>query len=390
MVRRTSAEFALLLACCRWPRSSDARRQVVERSAGVDWPRFARLAARHRVEGLAWKALVGAEVEPPQPVRTFLATAAAGIAHQNLRFAAEAIRLRRCFDQAGLPLLFVKGISLSQLVYGDIGSKSGWDIDLLVAPEKVNEAAAILVASGYTLRTPDRSRGQVDLSLWHRRAKESVWSGADGSSWVELHTALTDDPMLLPRVGMSSPRRDVQISPSQFLPTLESDELFAYLCVHGASSAWFRLKWIADLAALIASETDREILRLYRRANELGAGRAPAQALLLADALFGLPLSEGLRRELRSDRTNLLLVVIALRKLTGRTAEVELDRALLGTASIHLAQLGLLPSWRYKASALRRMLGSSVHQTRNLPQAVLGWFDPLLRMVGRPRGQSPG
>lgn len=364
MAFRPSAEFVLLLACCRWPLSTDALDQVAEWSVGVDWPRFLRLAARHRVEGLVWKALVRSKIDPPETAGAALAAAAARIGRQNLILAGESIRLRRRLEQAGLSPLFVKGISLGKLAYGDIARKSGWDIDLLIAPSALHEAAAVLIAQGYTLTTPANDRGQADLTSWHRHAKESVWCSADGTIWVELHTALTDDPLLLPAISADSRRREVEVSPGQSLPTLEGDELFAYLCVHGASSAWFRLKWIADLAALIGSEPGEEIVRLYRRAGELGAGRAPAQALLLVDRLWGLPLPDAFRHELLADHTNRALAAIALRKLTGRTGEIELDRAPLGTASIHLAQLGLLPSWRYKASVLRRMFQATLRLSR--------------------------
>ena len=46
------------------------------------------------------------------------------------------------------------------------------------------------------------------------------------------------------------------------MPTLADEPLYAYLCVHGASSAWFRLKWIADLNALLAGRTAEEIAAL--------------------------------------------------------------------------------------------------------------------------------
>ncbi|HEU0044531.1 nucleotidyltransferase family protein [Sphingomonas sp.] len=357
MPRPRSAEFALLLACCRWPLSAAACGDIKARSAEIDWPRLSRLAARHRVEGMVWKALTAASVEVPAPARAELSAAAARIAHQNLALAAESIQLLRRLEQVGLSPLFVKGISLGKLVYGDIGRKAGWDIDLLVAPSDLHQAAAVLGTRGYTLTIPSNANPE-DLTRWHQREKESVWRSADGGTWVELHTALTNNALLLPSVGTTSPRRSVEVSPGMFLPTLGRDELFAYLCVHGASSAWFRLKWIADLAGLIGDQPVEEIDRLYQRAGELGAGRAAAQALLLAAALFDLEISAELGRELRSDPMNRLLVAIALRKLAGRTGERELDRVILGTALIHVAQLGLLPGWRYKQSELRRLLVS--------------------------------
>ena len=117
-------------------------------------------------------------------------------------------------------------------------------------------------------------------------AKEWPWVGSDGIV-LDLHVRLADNPALLPVIGARSPTQDVEVSPGITLPTFQNEELFAYLCVHGASSAWFRLKWISDFAALASRFEPAELDRLYQRSQELGAGRAAGQALLLADRLFG-------------------------------------------------------------------------------------------------------
>ena len=57
--------------------------------------------------------------------------------------------------------------------------------------------------------------------------------------------------------------------------------------MHGASSLWFRLKWITDLAAILQPLSGSEIEHRYARSQELGAGRASGHALLLADTLYG-------------------------------------------------------------------------------------------------------
>ena len=272
-------EFRLVAACCRWPPSPARDSAVLAAAEGIDWALAARIAARHRVEGLVWNALRQAGAAVPEAVAERLREASARIMRQNLALTAESLRLAGLLDEAGIRHLFVKGVSLSMLVYGSIGPKMGWDIDLLVAPEAVEAAALVLEAAGYRLALPEGARGRERIGLWHRHWKESVWTTPDGRLTVELHSRLNDNPMLLPSVGPDSPSRPVEVSKGRFLATLRTDELFAYLCVHGASSAWFRLKWIADVGALIGACPPEEIERLYRRSQALGAGRAPAQAL---------------------------------------------------------------------------------------------------------------
>lgn len=173
---------------------------------------------------------------------------------------------------------------------------------------------------------------------------------------VELHTALVDNPLLLPGIGLASRIRCVEVIPGGQLPTLETDELFAYLCVHGASSGWFRLKWLADLAALISRLQPCEITRLFCRSRELGAGRAADLALLLCSRVLGTKLQSELLRSLEAQPVNRWLAAASLRLMRGRTIEAELDQVAWGTVLIHLIQVGLLPGWAFKYLELKRQL----------------------------------
>lgn len=380
---RLPREFQLVAACCRWPPSPARDSAVLAAAEGIDWALAARIAARHRVEGLVWNTLRQAGADVPEDVAGSLREASTRITRQNLVLTAESLRLAALLGEAGIRPLFVKGVSLGALAYGSIGPKMGWDIDLLVPPEAVEEAAVVLEAAGYRLSSPEGGRGRERLGLWHRHWKESVWATADGRLTVELHSRLNDNPLLLPDVGPDSPRRPVEVSRGKFLETLRTDELFAYLCVHGASSAWFRLKWIADVGALLGACTPGEIERLYRRSQELGAGRAPAQALLLCRRLFATPLPPALSAELRRDRVNRWLVAIALRKLAGRTLTAELNEKLLGTGTIHLMQFALLPGLRFKYAELRRQLVNPADRVAvPLPRA-LGFLYPLVALARR-------
>jgi hypothetical protein len=383
-------EFELVAACCRWPPSAARDEAVLAAAEGaIDWTLVARIAERHRVEGLVWNALrlSGAAIPDPQAER--LRAAAGRIAHQNLLLTAESLRLGTLLEEAGIRHLFVKGVALGTLVYGSVGPKMGWDIDLLVPPPAIEAAAAVLEAAGYRLDLPSGPRARERLGSFHQHWKESVWKSADGARTVELHTRLSDNAMLLPTVGADSPIRKVEVARGRFLPTLTADELFAYLCVHGASSAWFRLKWIADVGALLASAPPAEIERLYRRSQVLGAGRAAGQALLLSERLFGTALPPALSAELRSDRTHRWLLGIALRKLAGRTLATELHEIRFGTASIHLMQLGLLPGLKFKLNEIgRQLVDPSDRAALRLPRG-LGFLYPLISLSRRLTRRAP-
>jgi len=346
------AEFALLLRCCRWnfAASSGVR---PEAPAELDWPHFVRLAQFHRVQGLAWNAL--AESAASADAADALSADARSIAATNLAIVRESAGLAEAFARAGIPLCFLKGLTVAALAYRAPMLKMGWDIDLLIAEADVGKAAAELARRAYRCIIPELA---TDLLKWHARRKESVWSRPEEHLHVELHTRLADNRWLIPSVGIDSPSREVRILGDISLPTLAPDELFAYLCVHGASSLWFRLKWITDLAALLAGCTPPEIERLYRRSQELGAARAADQAMLLADSLYGSLVGSDLGPRLRRDRSSRRLAREALHQLTSEPGEPT--SAPLGTWRIHWTQLLLKPDLGFKINETFRQISVAI------------------------------
>lgn len=383
---RFPPEFELAVACCRWP-PSPRRDEAVRRAAGsVDWDHFLKVVARHRVEGLVHDSLGRAGLAPPAAVAGRLAEAARGIARENLAFAAEARRLARTMDAAGIPILFLKGVTLNLLAYGTLGIKKAADLDLAVEPIRYAEAIGALRQAGYACILPGAEASDEEILAGSVRNKHSIWR-RNGVA-VELHSSLVDSPLMLPGLTAAEPPRQVEIGPGIVLSTLGREALFAYLCVHGATHAWSRLKWLADLAALLKDEEPAGIEHLYRRSIELGAGRSGAQALLLCADLFETPLPPALDAELRGERAHRYLAQVALASMLRGDAQTELDDLTFGTAAIHLSHFRLMPGWRFKAAELKRKLapaGGAGPAFLAPLAAVPGWLLRRARRAGRGR-----
>jgi len=347
---RLVPEFVLALDCCKWGFRGRKDEQEA-RLREIDWSRFARIARFHRIEGLASAYLAANECGVPPNVREQLAGFAAEIARHNLQASADGRAILEAFEAAGVPLLFLKGLALGRLAYANPLLKSAIDIDLLIAPADLPPAAGLLRDCGYGLAAPRNSAGDAALLRWHRGWKESVWMKAEPPLQIDLHTRVTDNLRLIPSIGVESPRQWVEIGNGIRLPTLADGELFAYLAVHGAWSAWFRLKWISDFAGLLHDRAGEEIEGLFRRSQGLGAGRAAGQALLLADALFEtLSGAPELKAALLNDAPIRRLFRAALRLLTREPREPTDSR--LGSLPIRWTQLFLLPGVGFKLSEL--------------------------------------
>jgi hypothetical protein len=346
-----SRELQLALDCCAFSfrKGSAARPTGV---GNVDWPRFIQLARFHRMEGIAWNALAGNASLPAQ-VRSTLSQAATSIAANTLRASLACHQVLERFEAARVPLLFLKGLTLGATAYGNPTIKAAIDVDLLIDPADLSKASRLLRDCGYCLVAPRESPEDQILHAWHRSSKESVWSSAGVGLQIDLHTRTADNPRLIPSIDVHTPRQLIEVGGGVRLPTLAEDELIAYLAVHGASSAWFRLKWISDFAALLEGRPAAEIGRLYARSQELGAGRAAGQALLLADSLFGtLNRNAALAQSLMGNRATRRLYRAAYDLLTGEPAEPT--ERLFGTMPMHWTQLLLLPGASFASSELLR------------------------------------
>jgi hypothetical protein len=352
-------ELRLIINACR---AAFAGERLTADHNLVDWGRTLRLARFHRVQGLLWQSLASQESYLPREVARKLSDDAQSIARANLEAAIESRDLLAAFGQAHIPCLTVKGLALATLAYGTIATKSSVDIDLLIPEADLDRGAQLLSSLGYELSQPAIRPTDRRLGRWHRLRKESTWTHASRGAQVDLHTRLADNPALIPAIGIKSPQSEVEVARGIILPTLAPDQLFAYLCVHGSSSLWFRLKWLTDLAALLHRTDPAEIERLYRRSQELGAGRAADLALLLADTVYDtLAPCPKLRDRLCGERANGWLLSQAVKQLAGTPEPVEPTSQQLGTLRIHLVQIALLPGATLK-------VGEFVRQAR----AVLG------------------
>lgn len=317
-------EFLFVAASCRWPvAQADELRRLC--SMPLDWPLAVRIAKRHRVVGLVHNAAHAVNLALPEGVKQQLADRALAIARNNMAAARENLRLQQRFGDAGIPVVLLKGVALAQKLYGSVGLRHARDIDLLVRPEHASEALRLLEADGYALVAPERQLDERQRRAFIGRGHEMELVRRNDGQRVELHWRLAENPFLLRNVDAFSRTEEIAIAGGT-LRTLDGRSLFAYLCVHGAGHFWFRLKWLADIQALLAGRHASEIGDYYRYAESVGAALCAGQALLMCRDVFGLSLPPMLQEKLIDDRRLTWLVRLARRNLIGRDPAAEPTR----------------------------------------------------------------
>jgi len=396
--RNLAAEFALVAACCRWPPTPERRRAVAETSQPpIDWQRLLRIAARHRVSGLVAEGIRDAGIAVPEPISMHLAKEEARIALHNVRSAAESHRLSQALAADGVDALLLKGVTINLIAYGGLGLKESRDIDLLVAPEAFLAASRTLAACGYGRLSPSPELDDAAAAAWMDRCKEAAWLHPSQGHLVELHVALADNQAMIAGIGLGSPRQSIDLGGGRTVETLADAELLAYLFLHGATHGWSRLKWLADVNALLSRRSPAEIEQAYRAAVAHGAGRGAAQGLLLCARLFALDLGSALAGELEADGRTRYMVRVALDLIAGRFVETELDDSRFGTIPLHISHFFLQPGLKVKfgvlAQKLRTPFGADERHAR-LPilRSALGipiWLwrrSRLMHKAGKPGG----
>jgi hypothetical protein len=182
---------------------------------------------------------------------------------------------------------------------------------------------------------------------------------------------------LIAKNPVIGPLRTVVLSKQVVLRTLEEDDLFAYLCAHGAVHCWFRLKWLADIGALLSRQSDGGVERLYQAAAARDVGRPAAQAILLCRRLLGTTLPDRLITALRKETSVQWLEAMAMQAVT---ADLEPTEQRFGTTWNNLSLFLLKRDWRYWLTELDNHLTSPVDILRLPLPKQLRVLYPVLRL----------
>jgi hypothetical protein len=198
----------------------------------------------------------------------------------------ELVSLGKHFQQEGVDMMPLKGIVLATRLYNDPGLRSARDIDLLARPEDLTRAHELLTKHGYKrVSPPSEMRGKQSaaylercfhwvyakdggvivelhwrLSRWSNEQMELFWSRSKGLDWMGCRLFQPDDCMLL-----------------------------LSLCDHGSGHRFSRLKWLSDIAMLVATVDRWDWSDVTATAKIIDVELPLAQSFILIRGLFGVP-----------------------------------------------------------------------------------------------------
>lgn len=278
----------LVLACAQVAPSREDVRPLV---AAADLPQAAALADLHGITPLLFRYLSGpTPAEVPASLMDSLRRQVYRVSRRNLELTGELIRICRLLDQEGIRALPYKGPTIALQAYGDLAARQFEDLDILIPPADLDRAIETVHAAGYTLYpqvTPAQYRS-------YRRSECEVWmANADETLTVELHWAVRERLYAFPLDidAVSARSRPLRLAGSQVL-SIAVEDLLLILAAHGIKHAWHRLKWIRDVAGLLARHPELDWDSVLRQARRLKSERLLLLGLLLPHALLGAPLPD--------------------------------------------------------------------------------------------------
>ncbi|MFN0098809.1 MAG: nucleotidyltransferase family protein [Gemmatimonadaceae bacterium] len=238
-----------------------------------------------------------------------------------LRSLAAVDTLRRAMSTlrtAGIPALAWKGPVLSQVAWGDLGSRAFHDLDIVVAPAQVQAAHAALREVGWTRRYAQSAAQEAAI---FRGLGALDMSGPFEPPLLELHWEFSARRYAgrLPVAEVLARARMLSIAGDEIL-TPDAPDTLALLAQHGCKHAWGRLEDLAVFSAVAVSDIDA-VVEAHRRAMSVGGARAVRLAVALGARLLGVDRPKALAAACERDAALAPLV----REVEERWARGETD-----------------------------------------------------------------
>ena len=375
------SELALVNACSRWPLWDDDRSEIRAcAEAIVDWNQFLAWVHRNRVAPLVYHNLLQTVVSViPETIIQRLRGEFERNSLRVLMQLAEATRISRLFADAGIRSMIIKGPALAQYAFGNPMLRESGDIDVVINPAEVPVADRLLIKAGYRRVVPDTEISPALDEAYRRRRSQFGYRLETRNLILELHWRLTSNSLLMPLDVMSlwSRSEPVRVAGADFA-TLPDQELFLYLCAHGSVHMWFRLKWLADIAALLRRLQPETIGRIATRAKALGLERSLYQAMILTHKLLAAPVPVQLLMNAIADTEARRLASAACRALNWHGSPEEPIKTQWFSAWVNWHAFRLRPGLRFLWEELQNQLFSPEDFARvRLPEPLFFLYLPL-------------
>jgi hypothetical protein len=204
----------------------------------------------------------------------------------------EAIRLSAVLNDHQISHVFFKGVTITEQFYrGLVTSRYSDDIDLLLRAEDLPHAYQLISDLGYQQAgdTPDDSAKLTRFvqrypSLYRWRDMSLCKDQAPKQS-LDLHWRIADRFTFPIDTQQLIEQRTPVLVQGENLPALPFAMLFVYVCVHGHTDYFFRLRYLVDVYAAMQQSEFSEA-EVFKIATDLGVKQKVIDAIATTKLFF--------------------------------------------------------------------------------------------------------
>lgn len=254
------------------------------------WDRLFDASLHHGLSPLLYhrlKPFFAACAVPPQ-VQQRLKEVYFQSAARNMRLYRELAQIVRACNDAGVPVILLKGAHLAEDVYGNIALRPMVDVDLLVKQADLMQAHDILIGQGYAIA----EKGDASCSV----ARHMPPFTKAGFPRIEIHSAIAGPPFFgrFDSDELWKRARKVSLQGAE-AQVLCPEDLLLHLCLHtcishGLDNGIMALLDISRVISHYATELDWK--QLLERSRAWGADKCVCLVLQLAEKFLGISIPE--------------------------------------------------------------------------------------------------
>ncbi len=332
------------------------------------WADFLRQCNQHWLTPLAYQVLRDAGARPSVPSAIWRGFRRAYLLsrRRTLRSDRLALPLLSGLREAGVPVILLKGMHLSNQIYTDPATRPMMDIDLLVRREDLAATVRVVEALGYS---QDPGVLPFPVKPWKHAREDchhlSPFFHPAGPP-IEIHHDL-EVPAVMPDIdldGVWQRAQPLAVGGTGALALAPEDALL-HLCLHAAAHHEFGLKLLnlADIPRALDRWRDRiDWPAFWNRARQWGAERSAIITLAMVADRLGCTLPDAAARPIRAQEKELAgLMDIAEQQMRLKAATLARRRLKHGRPlhplpeqSVALTKLARIPTWRGRLGLILR------------------------------------
>jgi len=190
------------------------------------------------------------------------------------------------FRNEGIEAIPLKGPILAHSLYGNIGDRHFWDLDILIRGKDITQITEFAEGLGYSLSYPKSGLSLRQWTYYFKYKKDIGLLNQDQQAFVELHTGIYYSDLLNQANEdlFLEDLTDIEVGGISFR-SMNVSNTFLYLVFHGGIHMYFRLFWLRDVAeGLRRWDLDHE--RIFSDARNLGIERLLGVSLELCSHYF--------------------------------------------------------------------------------------------------------